>query len=181
MKLSEVEPVSFSDEVLRLVVDHLHSAAMRLDPTLTLPIPEHAGGMGLRPTAHALAAYARDGLPVWDWEDHGMAAQGLLDVLGALYGSALGDLSHTAIDVVDDVDPGDAVGLVLVAAAARVRLSQGSPVTARELAALTGMTARRVRQLMAAGELAATDERPARVDADDASRWLAARGVPGFR
>lgn len=178
--LADVDPEEVSAAAVQAVVDHLHQTAMRLDPSLVMSIPEGTGGLGLRPTARALALYAQRGLPVWDWTDSGMAADGLLEVLAALYSRAAGDgLDVTAIDVVDDVDPSDALGLVLVGAAARIRLDQGAPVTARELGVLAGLGAAGVRVYMRSGELPTTDERPARVPAEAATRWLAARGVPG--
>lgn len=189
LTLADVDPEEVAAEVVRLVVDHLHQSAMRLDPTIVLPIPaqlDEVGGLGLRATARALAVYAQRGLPVWDWTDHGMAADGLLDVLATLYSRpADGDLSHTAIDVVDEVDPDDAVSLVLVAAAARIRIDRGEAVAARELGALAGLGAAGVRYHVREGELVASGSGrrgdPLRVEAVDAARWLAARGVAGFR
>lgn len=181
MKLADIDPQAVANTIVRTVVEHLFSTAMRLDPTLILPIRDDAGVFGLRSTAHALALYAQRGIPVWDWTDHGMAADGLLEVVAALYSRAAdGDLERTAIDVIDDVDPDDAVGLVLVAAAARVRLDREEGLTARELGALSGMTAFGVRHLTRSGELPTDGERPARVPAEAARRWLASRGVPGI-
>lgn len=181
MKLTEIEPATVAADVVRTVLGHLHSQAMRLDPTLDLGhLGPDVGALGLRATAEALAHYAQRGLPVWDWTDHGMAADGLLDVIAALYSRAAdGDLDRTAIDVLDDVDPDDAIGLVLVAAAARVQLDREVGLTARELAALSGLTAFGVRHLTRSGELPTDSGRPARVAAEDAQRWLASRGVPG--
>lgn len=183
MRLADVDPRAVAAAAVRTVLDHLHRQAMRLDPTWILAVPEHAGALGLRPTVEALALYAQRGLPVWDWTDHGMAADGLLDVVAALYATAADDLRgvETPLDVADDLDPGDdALALVVVAAGARVRLDRHEPLSARELAVLGGITAHGVRDLMRRGELPATAERPARVHPMDARRWLAARGVPGI-
>lgn len=177
-RLLAIHPDDIAAEVERRVVDHLHRLALDVGAE----VRAEATLGTLRAEARALTVYAQRGLPVWDWTDSGMASAGLLSVLAALYSRAAdGGIEHTAIDVVDDLDPSDDVGLVLVAAAARIRLDRDVPVTARELGALVGLTAVRVRQLIAAGELRATDERPARVKARDARRWLAARGVPGFK
>src|SRR5690606_35097663 len=177
MTLADLDPDAVAQDAERRVVDHLHRLALDVGAEV------HAEAtLGtLRAEARALTLYAQRGLPVWDWTDSGMASAGLLSVLAALYSRAAdADLDRTAIDVVDDLDPSDDLGLVLVAAAARIRLDQDVPVTARELGALVGLTAVRVRQLVAAGELRATNEKPQRVPAEDARRWLASRGVPGF-
>jgi len=187
VRLANIDPAEVAEEVVRLVADHLASTAIRLDPTLSMPAlhGEGLGGMGLRATVRALATYAQRGLPVWDWTDHGMAADGLLDVIAALYSRpADGGLSRTAIDVLDDVDPVDAIGLVLVAAAARVQLDRKHALSARELGALAGIGSAAIRKLTRAGELPAEGAgvrgEPLRVPADAAVRWLAARGVSGF-
>jgi len=175
--LFALSPDDIAAEVERRVVDHLHRLALDVGAEVCA---EATLGT-LRAEARALTVYAQRGLPVWDWTDSGMASAGLLSVLAALYSRAADtDLDRTAIDVVDDLDPSDDLGLVLVAAAARIRLDQGAAVTARELAALTGLSAARVRQLISSGELRATNEKPQRVPAEDARRWLASRGVPGF-
>jgi len=177
MQLTDLDPESVAREGVERIVEHFYAIASRLDPTLVLALPTDVGAAGLRPTLHALTAYAQRGLPVWDWTDSGMAADGLLDALAALYGSPCGGLEATAIDVVDDVDPEDAIGLVLVGAAARIRLDQGRSVTARELAVLAGVAATYVRRLARKGELMTTDERPARIAAEDAMRWLNSRSI----
>lgn len=177
MKLLALSSDDIAAEVERRVVDHLHRLA--LDAGAEVHAEATLGT--LRAEARALTLYAQRGLPVWDWTDSGMAADGLLSVLSALYSRAAdADIEHTAIDVVDDLDPSDEIALVLVAAAARIRIDRGEPVTARELGALAGIGAYAVRHHLRSGELRATDERPARVPAEDARRWLAARGVPGF-
>ena len=193
MKLADLDPDAVAAAAVRAAIDHLHRVALGLEPAVELrlvagdgstTVPDDevlARGTDLGLTTRALTVYAQRGLPVWDWTHSGMAADGLLSVLSALYGRAADpDLSHTAIDVVDDVDPSDEVGLVLVAAAARIRIGQSAPVTARELGALAGMGAAGVRVYTRSGELPTTNERPARVPADDAARWLAARGIEGL-
>jgi len=123
----------------------------------------------------ALVTYAQRGLPVWDWTDHGCAADACLSVMAALYSSAGGDDIGGDLDEAD-VEPRDAIGVVLVAARARIRLAQRTPLDARELAALSGLTAQAVRHLMRAGELPAVERT---VAAKDARRWLSGRGVIG--
>jgi len=128
--------------------------------------------------AQALVAYAQRGLPVWDWTDHGCAADACLSVMAALYSSAGGD--DIGGDLDDDVAPTDAIGVVLVAARARIRIDQRTPVSLRELAVLAGLSPRQVQQLAARGEIT-TRETPAGavVESGEAYRWLSGRGVAG--
>lgn len=182
MALTDIDPDTVAKEAIDSLIEHLHRQAFQLAPGLTLRLDGDPGCTDLGATVRALAHYAKSGLPVWDWTESGMASDGLLSVLAALYSRAADhSLDHTAIDVVDDVDPETALGLVCVAAAARIRLDQRAAVTARELAALSGLSARRVRQLLDSGELEGDDGRPARIKAKAAVRWLTARDVPGFR
>lgn len=193
MRLADINPPTVAASVVRTVLEHLHTTVMRLDHTIQIGsvLGPDVGALGLRATTEALAHYAQRGLPVWDWTHHGHAADALLDVIAALYSRAAdGDLDRTAIDVLDDVDPDDAIGLVLVAAAARVKLDRENALSARELAALAGLSASQVRHLIRTGELVpeggpreGRGRGPAggqRVPAEEARRWLRARGVPGI-
>lgn len=178
-RLVDLDPAEVSVEVVRRVEEHIHRIGFGLMPGRTVRI-DGDGPMDIAETARALTYYAQRGLPVWDWTDSGMAMDGLLSILSALYSRAAdADLPETAVDVVDDVDPDDAIGLVLVAAAARIRLDQRVGLTPRELGALAGIGAAGVRRYVRGGELPA-EGRPARVPPEDAARWLAARGVPGI-
>ncbi len=182
MKLADLDPSIVGRDAVRALVDHLHRVSFVLAPGITLRLDGDVdgGSSDLNATMSTLTNYAQCGLPVWDWTDHGMASDGPLSAISALYGSALGGLHATAIDVVDEVDPSDSIGLVLVAAAARIRLSQGVGLTVRELGALAGIGAAGVRYYVSTGELAVTKGRPARVEPADARRWLEARGVTGL-
>jgi 2-hydroxychromene-2-carboxylate isomerase len=83
-------------------------------------------------------------------------------------------------DVIEDADP-SAVGLVLRAAWARLMIAEGGPVSSAQVAALAGLNPRAVRQLVEAGEISAKKrDGDLMVKADEARRWLGARGVAGF-
>lgn len=150
-------------------------ALAAIDAAKALPEDDVATTSTLGAEVQALVTYAQRGLPVWDWTDHGCAADACLSVMAALYSSAGGDDIGGDLDEAD-VEPRDAMGVVLVAARARIRLAQRTPLDARELAALSGLTAQAARHLMRAGELPAVERT---VAAKDARRWLSGRGVIG--
>lgn len=143
-------------------------------------LPDDAGDLATLSTlgaeAQALVVYAQRGLPVWDWTDHGCAADACLSVMAALCSSAGGDDIGGDLDD-ETIEPSDAIGVVLVAARARIRIDQRTPLDARELAALSGLTAQAVRHLMRAGEIPSTERT---VAAKHARRWLSARGIAGL-
>ncbi|NUP12941.1 MAG: hypothetical protein HOW73_43430 [Polyangiaceae bacterium] len=79
------------------------------------------------------------------------------------------------------------LGLVLAAASGRIRISQGKPVRADELAALTGFSVERVRQEIRMGRMKRAATPPpgrrlidAEILASTAKTWLARRKVVGF-
>lgn len=82
-------------------------------------------------------------------------------------------------ELVPDVDPGAAIGVVLVAARARLRIVGGEAITARELAHLAGLADNHVRLLIRRGAVRAA-ARSRLIGAREAARFLAARGIPGF-
>lgn len=188
--LRDLDPEAVAADVCGRVVDHLHSLAMRLTPAMLhlegLDADRAGAGSDLWFTTRMLTLYAQRGLPVFDWESSGEAADACLDVFSALYSSA-GD-PHPGggiTEAAEDVEPDDAIGVVLLAAFARIKIDQRGPLVARELAVLSGLALRGVQKLIAAGEIAAKPDserahplmlvRPA-----EAKRWLAVRGVPGF-
>src|SRR5690606_62756 len=111
----------------------------------------------LRYAAEMLVHYAQGGIPAvqkagGDWRHHGNAGDAFVEVCHALYSCAAGE-QVDPLAVADDADPADELGLVIIAAGARVRLDQGGALAPRELGALAGLTAERVRQLIQAGEI----------------------------
>ncbi len=94
--------------------------------------------------------------------------------------------------VLEGVEPGTAAGratdltaaveVVVVAAAARLALTEGRTVEADEVAALAGVDPRTIRAAVAAGSLLPVGAgRPMRFAADVVRQYLYMRGVPGFR
>lgn len=127
----------------------------------------------------ALTLYARQGLPVWEWRDRGSVADALARLLAVLFQppEALGVGGLLTLDR----DPGDELGVALLAALGRLQIDREEPVTARELAALAGVPTLSVRRLVAEGQLRSADDGdPDAVDARAARAWLHRRGVPGF-
>lgn len=182
--LADLDPKAIAAEVCRLVIEHLHSVAMRLDMHVQLRLETDGaepGALGLGPTVQALTQFAQRGLPVWDWTHTGMASDACLDVFAALYSAAgTPEIGGGITDMVDEVDPSDEIGTMLLAAFARIRIDQRGEIAPRELAVLAGVSSQYVRHLVRTGELEACPGRQVRVPAKDAKRWLAARGVPGF-
>ncbi len=177
-RIEDIDPVAVADAAIDAAASHLARLAFALAPAATVSLPaDRKRHARLHHTMRALATYAQGGLPACGWTDHGMAADGLLEALGALYGSPCGGRTAPAIDEVDDIAPEDDIGLVLVAAAARVRLSRRQPLAARELAEIAGLGPAMIRHIIREGELRSTGGRPARIPAKDARRWLASRGV----
>lgn len=168
LRLRDVDPDAFAAEVVRLVRDHLASSLMRLSfDGWRLPDDDFL----LRTEARMLALYAQQGL-IGDWTDHGCAADALVSVCAALY-SCAGRPDIGGPDDVD-VDPTDAIGIVLLAAQARIRIDRRHPVPVRELACVAGVDPNHVRLLGRTGEIAIVD---GAVAAKVARRWLGARGV----
>lgn len=110
------------------------------------------------------------------------AADAIATYESILYGSPM----RPAPDLIAlDLDLEHPVSLVLVAARARLEILRGGELLTREVGVLASVTARRMRQLVAGGELPAKEGiRPGgveyRVSAANARRFLSARGVGGF-
>ena len=79
--------------------------------------------------------------------------------------------------VSDTADPETPLGLVICAALARRRIALGETVSAVQLAVLSGLSDRQIRQLISVREIAATG---GSISAKNARRFLGARKVPGF-
>lgn len=93
-----------------------------------------------------------------------------------LYQSVCG--GDAAVDgISEEADPETPLGLVICAGLARERIGRGEAVSAVELAVLSGLSDRQVRQLIRDGEVAA---REGKISAKTAKRFLMARKVPGF-
>lgn len=167
-------------DVARAAVDRAYRRiirlGMRLGPALVIAgdTPDEYCDLG-QTVAH-LTGYARTGA-LGDWEDGDDVVAAIHDVLQVLWPAAgPGPLA----EVEGELDDDDPVALVVLAAWARASVDTGVPVTLRELGALAGLHRRPLQALAASGELRVTDERPARVKAAEARRWLSGRGVTGF-
>jgi hypothetical protein len=172
-RLRDLTPQAVADEVVRLVTDHVASLCMRLDLGAEFRVPE---GGTLHFTTQLLTGYAQRGLGATDWPDHSCATDAMLDVCCALYTSAGDpDIGAGALDT--DVDASDAIGIVLLAAHARVRIAQRERVPVRELAALASVDPQHLRLLGRSGEI---DIEDGTVRAAIARRWLSGRGLEGL-
>jgi hypothetical protein len=178
VRLRDLTPQSVGDDVYRLVQDHVTSLLLALDPSAVWKTSPETST--LRWDTQLLVGYAQKGLPATDWPDHGCALDALQSVCAALYSQA-GDPGTFGVGALEtEADPDSAIGVVLLAAHARQRISPRyarEPVPVRELAALAGVDPGHVRLLARQGELAVEDGhvRPA-----EARRWLSGRGVEGF-
>ena len=115
-----------------------------------------------------------------EWAIIGRGAAEELDVLlkevrADLDGRAVGDRPWRIPDLTT------AIGLVVVAAAARLALAEGRTVEAGEVATLASVDERTVRAAAQAGVLhPVAPGRPMRFAADEVRAYLYARGVSGF-
>ena len=192
MKLSTLSPEAVGRDAAERVLRRLGRLAVPLSPGVTLALPHaDAAASGLALTVADLTRWAQSG-DTADWGGPEGAEDALLEVGEALWsrpidagsdGWTVGDLRAA---LADDSDPRDPVRLAVGCAVARWLIADGQPVTTGELAALASVSTGRVQQLAAHGELETTVERRgsasvALVAAAEARRWLAARGVAGWR
>jgi hypothetical protein len=183
IRLAALTPDAVAAEVDDRILRYLGRLAIPLSPGIALHV-RHVGQSDLALTAGALVTYAQRGLPVWDWSSHGEAEDACQSLVSGLYGCP----AHPGVEggvgpldeALDGADLDGALDLVLVAAWARVTLAKDGALTARQLGALAGLEHRHVRELSRAGELPLTGTRPATCPAEDARRWLGARGVVGL-
>lgn len=193
MRLSTLSPEAVGRDAAERVLRRLSRLAVPLAPGVTLALPHaDAAALGLALTVADLTRWAQSG-DTADWGSHRGAEDALLEVGEALWSRPIDDGSADGWTVddlraalADDDDPRDPVRLAVGCAVARWLIADGQPVTTGELAALASVSTGRVQQLAADGELETTVERRGRasvalVAAAEARRWLAARGVAGWR
>jgi hypothetical protein len=179
-RLAALSPDALAAEADQRILRHLGKLHIPLSPGIFFDVRHH-GQSGIALTIAALTEYAQRGLPVWDWETHGEARDAIQETLGVLYGSPGHPVGVGPLDgELEDADLDDPLDLVLVAAWARVTLADGDGLTARQLGALAGLDANVVRRFAREGELVLEGERPAKTTAEEARRWLRARGVRGL-
>lgn len=180
-RLCNLTPREVAAHATALLSEHCVRLMFMLDPAIVWqrPAPE-SSSIGF--TASLLTTYAQTGRDPEESPDAPgakLAIDRIMDLCTALYSQAgrpgtfeTPDLS----DAVDGDEPTDPVAVVLVAAWARVGINEGRALTKRELAVLASMSAGQVRTLVRSGEIRADGQV---VPADEARRWLAARGVAG--
>jgi hypothetical protein len=171
-KLAALDPTAVADAVCQQVADHVSRLATQLWGGCT---PQSGLVVGtLHAEVQALVQWAQTGR-AWDWEDSGDAWDAASQIVSALYGSAAGN--EDLGDLIGDADPETPIGIVLVATHCRVRIAQRESVTARQVAALAGLSARQVRQIVEDGELTMEG---GEIEAREAKRFLRARGIQGL-
>lgn len=150
---------------------------------------EAADHCDLACTVGWLLDYARTGVIPGDWDTTGEvldAIQGTLSLVtegwAAIEGAAAELAEHAADAVPRRTAHGDPDGdwpQVVLACLARTHLAddEGAGVPLAWLAALAGVDTSLARRLVSGGEL--KPAKRGRIDAADARRWLAARGVAG--
>lgn len=183
LRLQQIDPADLGRQCAEAVAAHVGRLAVPMSPGYTVHVSGPNGDTGLAFTVSDLARYARgEGELESVVEDYAVELMLLLcsplaSGTGAFPPVLAGWLSGE-VDV-DDLDPEsleDRLALVLTAALGREALAGGSPLTVAQLAALGGTSPDAVRRLVRDGELAAaSEERPMRVGAADARRWLATR------
>lgn len=177
-RLHDVDPEAFGRDVADRVAAHLKKLLGTQDDDIARLITQHVHDIAEE--ASLLANFARDAkaAPLTTRSrkksaKHTLerASIALLAVRVWLYSCAAH--SETAVETIATF-PSDDIGLVLLAAHARVRLGHGEAVPVRELACLAGVDPDHVRLLARQGEIpimgGAVAPRAAR-------QWLEERGI----
>lgn len=182
LRLSTIDPDDLGRQCAEAVAAHIGRLTLPLSPGYEVRVDGPNGDTGLAFTVGDLARYARgEGALESVVEDYAVE---LLPLLGSPLAAHTGALpavvsAWLAGDVdVDDLAADsleDALALVITAALGREALDGGQPLTVAQLAVLGGTSPDVVRRLVREGEVAAEGDRPMRVPAVDARRWLAAR------
>lgn len=182
--LPSLDPADVARECVHAIRRHLYRLAVPLSPAyrvdMRLTDPSHEPeSCDLGQTVQQLTRYAQRG-DMGDWVDALAVRMAVRDVLAVLYSAPVHCAQSGEAEEVDAdeirLDTRSAIGVVLIATLARLKLRVDEPVSARDLGALAGLSAVSVRFLARAGELAIVDSE---IAADEARRWLAARGVRG--
>ena len=179
--LPTLDPEIVARTTVHAVTHHLERLAMPLSPayrvSARLTDPMHSAlTTDIAQTVQQLTRYAQRG-DLGDWADALDVRTAVQDVIAALYSAPVhcaqdGDGEDLDVDEIK-LDTRSAIGVVLIATLTRLKIGVGEPVTARDLGALAGLSAVSVRALARAGELEIAN---AEIAADEARRWLSARG-----
>lgn len=171
MKLSDLTPEAVADEVVSWALSHLRTQLFRLgavDVTLT-----DANCLDLRLSVRVLTHYAKTG----EIPEDAPIAEYLQTVGEALWTAAHPDVFSMWVPFPwgDGAgEPTTAIDVVLCAVQCREQLAAESDVSVRELAALAGVSEKRLRNLAAAGEISMSE---GHATAREAQRWLSGRGI----
>lgn len=181
-RLADITYDSLTKAIVDAVAQHIQRLMFDLDASAAVDLScvKHPASTSIGFSASLLLDWARIGTNGETW-DSGMAMDAVAMICGALYSRA-GEPGTFGGGVLDDtlgeLEPDDPVSVLLLAAHCRVRIAQRDDPTYLELAMLAGMSHASIKKLVGSGEL---DGRDGRVGWPDAKRWLAARGVGGFR
>lgn len=176
-RLKDIYPEAFGTAVEDAVENHLFSLAFSLGMRAVAD-----GISNLRYSARDLAAYAVEGArldaPVEEY---------LISVCPPVWtraadagGYQTPEFDNANIDALPSGWLGELI-LVMRAALAREAIEQGQDVGPADLAALASISSTQARALLRSGEIVGgMIDDGWEVSAEEARRWLAARGVPGF-
>lgn len=160
--IDTIDPVTLARETVRAAADRVRALAMAIDVrvkcALTYDMPDELTTLGH--AVQCLVRYARDGAAL-----DAPLSEYLISVVSC----------EDEINDAQTKDPKTPLGQIIAAAQARDDAERGEPVRMVGLACLAGVAPSRVGQLVAGGELRQSER--GYVRADDARRWLGARGV----
>jgi len=172
--LHEIDALGLARETVRDAWKRIFVLARDIDPSweaAILSLPNQRGRADedtvLGKAVRALTLYAQDSSSPPG--SHVAAAERLEHLLSVTA------VCTWAVSPTGQPQLGTPLGLVIAAAVTREGLEQGKPVRATWLAALAGCSHVRIKQLVQDGTLRSSGR--GLVRADDARRWLAARGI----
>jgi hypothetical protein len=154
-RLADLDPVVVARDVVQIVGEHLTRQAVRMAPCATLDLRCPDGfeddQCELGTTAQDLVRWAQTGEGDAEkaWADAQAVCVALYSQAGVLEASDTGELGLGDAENIDETD----IGVVLLATTARRCIVRGEDVAPRWLAALAGITKRRVNQLTDNGDL----------------------------
>ena len=168
MKLRDLDPAGVGDRAHQAVVDQilkLHGAIETAGDPSPILAAVASRPSEIRRVAHLLAHYAKTGEPPEGREE--LVEEYLISLLPS-----------GLVESIDDPlagrrDPETEIELVVLAVLGRQALAARRPLGDAQLAALAGLSASRVRQLAASGELRRVE---GGISSTDARRWLDSRG-----
>lgn len=171
-KLSDIDGAELARATMDEALNRVHSILFALAPhasySVTTPdgkplTSDNIHGSVVGDAVASLTRYAQTGVGI--------------DAPVEEYCISLIPVADGALDDSGEPEPSTELGLVVAAAQARERLSDGYSISTTSLAHLASVTPGFIRQLVAKNELVKVD---GEIQAEDAVRFLSARGVPGF-